>query len=838
MSLPVDQTRRVQVVEHPVLINFNNEFGTDSDLSRYESISSSKRATSPEVAYLNEMQMESYIPSHTALLLKNNLHDIPFITHTTRSVLYDLKQSGKIGEACFKFLHEKLNAEDFTSVYRHLYIIMLYAKTAEVHDRAVTDPAFRYESPAAYSDKLIKSPTHIVTKEEASLQEQSRKQFMKNWLTEVASRQNCPPEAQAQIFAAVSAIDNPDPQQFRTQFISLLEKLEDAPELEKICWKELQTNLAPFQGKDYFTQAYLRLKTESYYKGCLARVTTLRQSLERTGDHDLLALSEKCKKAYNGCIYLLGDSKNMPACSPTRFAALTGKMRTEWQMINNAFNRAQQLHAHRLCACQVQTPPSQNELTTWPFNSHPLIELKPAQPVTPEQIRARGIDPATYQQNQNKTVAIIGCKWGGGHMEVSRGIANNLSSLGYHPVTLDLPEVLISEDFIRNLFVTRWLGKNWSTATLFEGLLKEKAFGFINFLRWAKSKLFSPYGYSDSELKQVMEHLLKVNPDSVITTYSAHNESIIEACKILGIPCMHISTDVDTTIETREKPTDFKHFKMAVPFDAPEALDPIQTTTTPDQRFVSGPPVRHAFTHRRTPEDIRRFKEKWGIEANKKVVVISSGKNGAFSPYAEILAKKYAKTNPDDIPIHVVVICGGNNNDFKRHLEQNVAPKTKLPMTIELSYNEEKMEELMSMASYGGVLVGKAGGGTVFETFARGTRVLVDNVRPSWFAQGFHHFMVTVAEMFLRTIGFERQLPWEKINMDFAKKHGLAQGFRNENEFLPKLEEMLNNDNQPVHLNIEVKNVEEEIPRVLRQMLVKADVELDTRRAREVHRNL
>ena len=833
-----DQTRRVQVVEHTALIAFNNEFGTESDLSRYEKIRSNERATSPEVVFLNQLQMDAYIPTRIALLLKNNLHDIPFTTHTTRSVLYELKQNGKIGDACFNFLHEKLNNQDFLSVFRYLYVLMLYSKIAESHDAQVSDPAFRFESPARYSDKLIKSPSHIMAREELSLQIQSRKQFLSKYLTDIASRSDCPREAQQQIFATISALDHPDSEQFRTQFMELLSKLENTPELEKICWKELQSNLSPFQGQEFFNQVYLRLKTENYYKNCLARVATLRQSLERTDDHDLLQLSEKCKKAYNGCIYLFSDSKNMAACSPMRFAALTGKMRTEWQTINTVFNRAQQQHAHRLCACQVQTPPSQNELAAWPFSAPTLIDPKPFQPVTPQQLEQRGISRSQFNENQKKSVAIVGCKWGGGHMEISRGIANNLSSLGYHPISIDLPEVLMSQDPIRNFSLTRWLGKEWSTATIFEGLLKEKAFAFINFLRWGQSKLFSSGGYTDTELNLVLEHLLKLNPDSVITTYCAHNESVIQACKILGIPCMQISTDVDNFITTRDKAPEFDHYQLALAFDAPEAVDPATKVTTPEQRFVSGPPVRHAFTEKRTPDDIRRFKEKWGIDTNKKVVVISSGKNGAFSPYPEMLAKKYAKTDPKDIPIHLVVICGKDNKTFKSHLEQNVSPKTKLPMTIALKYEEEEMEQLMSMASYGGVLNGKAGGGTVFESFVRGTRFLVDDVRPGYFSQGIHHFVITLWESLLRRMGFGRQLPWEKTNMQFAKKHGLAESFREEKDFLPKLEQMLNNDGRPVQLNIDVKNVEEEVPKALRQMIIKAELSPDTRKAREIHRNL
>ena len=345
-------------------------------------------------------------------------------------------------------------------------------------------------------------------------------------------------------------------------------------------------------------------------------------------------------------------------------------------------------------------------------------------------------------------------------------------------------------------------------------------------------------GYKEDELNLVMQHLLKLNPDSVITAYSDHNEAIIQACKILGIPCIDIATNMDHAVESRDGPPDYSHFKIALPFDAPETIETVSKTTIAEQRFISGPPVRHPFTQKRGASDVQRFKEKWGIETNKKVVVISSGKNGAFSPYAQILAEKYEKIDPKEIPIHLVVICGGGNETFKQHLERNVMPHTKLPMTVALSYKEEQMEELMAMASYGGALVGKAGGATIFETFAKGTRILVDNVPPGWFSQGAFHFLITLLDKVLRVFGFEKQLYWEKANMKFAIKHGLAQSFKEEKEFLPSLEKILNNNNLPVPLNIEVKNIEETIPTTLRQMLAQTKASPESRRAREIHANL
>lgn len=834
--MSTSEIRTSPTVEHPALTQFNDTFGAKTDLSRYETIGSSTRALGQEVFFLTQLQMDHYVPTRIALLLKNNLHDALFITYTTRSFLFELKQNQKIGEACFYFLHDKVNNKDFLTVYRYLYVLMLYEKIAAAY--LTSSHAFAFETAVKYSDKLIQASPHEMAKEEKQLQSQVRRLFLKKYLAEIGVHSYLADKAKKHVFATTLALDNPDPEKFHLSFVQLLHQLRESPQLEKICFQELHSTLSAFQGEQFLDQAYLQLKAESYYKNCLAKVTDLRRSLENTKDAHLFRLSEKCKKAYNGCVYLLSDSKNIPSCSPTRFSAIIGKMRTEWQQINSTFNRIAQETPHRLCACQAQVLPYLHGQTAWPFHRPTLIDLKPSAPSTSHGLGERGISSEEFQKNQNKTVAVIGCKWGGGHMEVSRGIANNLTALGYHSITVDLPEVLMELDPVRNLFLTRWLRKQWSIASLFEGLLKEKAFAIINFLRWVKYKIAGSTPYSEEELKKVIQHLLKLNPDSVILTYMAHNESVIEACKILGIPCIQVATDIDSKIESRNKPTHSEHFKIGLPFNAPETIGSVIDTTTNRQRFFIGPPIRHPFTQKRTAEDVQRLKEKWSIDANKKVVVLSSGKNGTVSPYAEILARQYANTDVGEIPIHLVVICGNGNEKFKQHLESNIIPKTKLPTTVGLFYNEEQMEELMTMASYGGALVGKAGGATIFEAFARGTRILVDKVNTFCLKQGLVHFLVTLMDRVSQLFGFENQLRWEKANMEFAVKHGLARVLQKEKDFLLELDKLLQNDRLPVRLNLEIKNVEEEIPAMLRQMHAKGALSEEMQRARTIHNNL
>lgn len=834
MSLNIDP-RRPENVEHVALAEFNGEFGTKSDLSRYESIRSNQRVIASEIHYLNQLQMDSFIPTHTALLLKNNLHDKAFITFTTRSVLYNLKQQGAIGDGCFRFLHEKLEKHDFLSIYRYLTIVMHYSHVAKEHDTHCLHEAFAFQTPAYFSDHLCQSQGYVVGKEEMHLQLQTRKQFLQNWLEQIAAKSNFPQSAQNLVCNLSQQIRNENFEQFRSTFNELLQVLENTSDLEKICWEQLGHNLRLFKGKEFFDNAYLLLKTQNYYQYCLSRVTTLRESIERTDTHDLLNLSEKCKRAYNGCVYLLGDGKNMPAYSRMHFAALTGKMRVEWQKINQAFSRSHAAYAHRLCSCQAQMPASQNELAEWPYNSHPLIAINASEPIPFDHVGERGIDPREFAENTQKTIAVIGCKWGGGHMEIARGICNNLSSLGYHTVSLDLPEVLMSQDPVRNHFITRWLGKQWSKASLFLECHKHKAFALINFLRWLGNKFFSP-GVSETSVQLILEQLLKIHPDAVAVDYSADNEALIKACEILGIPCLHVGADINCQIETRKTAPTYAHFKMSLPFNIPEVVNSVENTTTEQQRVFTGPPVKREFTLPRTHENILLLKEKWNIENNKKVVVISSGLAGGQSPYPELLVNKYAGKDASEIPIHLVVLCGKDNSEFKQYLEQNVVSKTQVPMTVLLHTNQ--MEELMSMASEGGVLIGKAGTSTIFESIVRGTRLLIDNVSPPLFSQGLRHFLITCLERCLRFFGFEKQVYWEKDNLDFTKARGLAEEFTDEDEFLEKFDQMLNNDNRPHPIDLEMLSVEREIPRYLREMIKRAETAEDTQVARAAHRNL
>jgi hypothetical protein len=125
------------------------------------------------------------------------------------------------------------------------------------------------------------------------------------------------------------------------------------------------------------------------------------------------------------------------------------------------------------------------------------------------------------------------------------------------------------------------------------------------------------------------------------------------------------------------------------------------------------------------------------------------------------------------------------------------------------------------MAAYGGCLIGKSGGATLFEAFTKGARILVDKVDPSWSKQASNTFLSSCSKCSLRTLGFQRQLPWEKVNSEFAHRNGISETFHTEKAFLPKLEEILTNNNTPVQLNIEVKKFGEEVTKSCKKCSLK-----------------
>ena len=760
------------------------------------------------------------------------------------NLLFELRYSRTIGEQCFQKLHRDLNNYTIEEVLTPLYSVLLYAKLAEAHAQSSNNPLFQFTSSEEYSNRLIQLNTYQLHAEAKKLESSFQSKQLASLLLNFRLREGIDQATIARTTELAARLEQSTPlsaqvqSEFKRELTGYLQSMPPTlSRFEQLYLQGLLREVLSTRPDQLIPKLYSILATEEHLKRSIRSVRALNQTLQTSSAEDLRNSIAKCKRAYNGSVYLLRDFKNLPSLSPIRFYQLVGQMKTEWQKTNEIITRATGQLAHRLCSCQAALPPIQQRLAEWPFHSNSLINLTPEQinaihdPVSPVNVAA-----AIRNANHQKAVAVIGCDWGGGHLAATSSIVGNLAKLGYHSHTIDLPKVLVSEDPVRNNCLTRWLGKEWDVSWLFNNLLKEKAYACINFLRGRSNGAPDPKVHQ-KKLTLTLNQLLTSAPDMVITTYSADNEVIFDACELLGIPCLHYTTDIDTSVETRTTPRESRHMKMAIAFNDPSMLARVGTTARPDQIVIGGPLVSHEFTTPRTRNDAVRLKQEWRIDANKKVVVISSGKNGGYSKYPEMLAKRYAQTNPQDIPIHLVVLCGANNEKFLNKLQRDVLPTTNLPISLFTSVPEEKMEELLTMAAHGGCLSGKSGGGTLFRAITRGTRLLIDNVKPGFSFQGATSTLIAIFEWILRMLGHKSQLPWEEINMTFAKANHFADSFNREEEFLGKLDQILAHD-APAQMPFEVKNCETALEQTVASMIAAAENDIAIARIRRELRGI
>ncbi len=791
------------------------------DPKGYEKLPQSSPVSGHFAKTVNSLEIESFIAPKDAILLKNNAHDLPFIIGIARRILNELNDQGIVGASCYHFLNQRLDQKFPEEVFDYLRAIALYKKGAENAFGVDWVPLPILD----YSKKVIQLGLPRLKNEIANLQEFLSIQYLKAWLDN--THRNCPGQIHGPLILAIQALHARDQVQFKTHFLAYLEavqKHQPLSEIEKLSAAELSEALKGRDHGNIFTHLYHLLRTEEFYRNCTARVRELKEHLSGLRPGEIALFAQKCTRAFNGCAHLLADHRNLPCASMTKFALYAGRMRKEWLEINSLFHRATG-DPHHFCNCHAENPAKETNTLSWPSISKRLLKdtgSKFREPHRSEIPRTSGgapLDRETRLNNGNISVAISGCAWGGGHKEAAKATLEYCRGAGFHPFTIDLADdVLLSEDAIHQY--VGWINDQWTTGSVYNGLLKEKAYALINFLRSASTPSTPDAEAVKRQLILVLQRLLMINPDILISTYSIHDRPLIAAAKILGIPFLYLCTDADTRVDTHEEAPGYKHFKAGIFFDEQKMKDFMLTekTATREQIVPVGPIVKREFMDSRNFNEILKLKEKWGFSPDKKVVVISSGSNGAYVPYADRIADKYHGKTFKEIPVHLVVICGEGNDEYITHIKRDIMPNTNMPIRVVDRVSGSDMEELLAMASYGGCVINKAGGITLAETSKHGTRILVDNVHPGLFEGGFIHFVVTIIEWILRLFGFESQSPWEKTNAEFIVNHGLGEVINTLDDFEQKFDRILQH-NAPHQMDLPVHNYREKIYELIKNML-------------------
>merc|ERR1719329_1839134 len=134
--------------------------------------------------------------------------------------------------------------------------------------------------------------------------------------------------------------------------------------------------------------------------------------------------------------------------------------------------------------------------------------------------------------------------------------------------------------------------------------------------------------------------LLKAAPDLTITAFHMNLLHFLElAEEYNGVPLLHLATDVEAKMwEIFDRPPDFPHFRLGLPFPTRESLSTI-TPVRSEQSFVSGYAVRPAFlAEAMSPEQRERERGKRGISPSAQVALVMSGGGVQAVPWPAQLA--------------------------------------------------------------------------------------------------------------------------------------------------------------------------------------------------------
>ncbi|MDQ3089219.1 MAG: glycosyltransferase [Acidobacteriota bacterium] len=145
---------------------------------------------------------------------------------------------------------------------------------------------------------------------------------------------------------------------------------------------------------------------------------------------------------------------------------------------------------------------------------------------------------------------------------------------------------------------------------------------------------------------------------------------------------------------------------------------------------VSGIPIDSIFAEQK---DKMAMREKYGLEKDKPVILVSAGGFGVGNIEHLLQALSEMKT-----PAQVLALCG-RNEDLKTNLEKLVAEKlNNQTITFKSISYTTAMDELMSAAD---LIVGKPGGLTTSEALAKGLVFVIVNPIPGQEERNSDHLL-------------------------------------------------------------------------------------------------
>ncbi|MCE5319301.1 MAG: hypothetical protein LLG04_18295 [Parachlamydia sp.] len=283
-----------------------------------------------------------------------------------------------------------------------------------------------------------------------------------------------------------------------------------------------------------------------------------------------------------------------------------------------------------------------------------------------------------------KSIMIATCSFGTGHKQAAHALKGHIGNAAR--VSILDPTEYDSEFVKKNDWLCKLgkkFGKKWSFANVFNHILKDQQYWMINIysrlsrINRVLGRAFKPAQISNSQpcragqkkLKHFLrQRFLMERPDLLVTTYHMDLKPFIQTAEEMGLPLLHVPTDLDVKMEEifgNSSPS-YTHFKTFLPDNNRATLETVKhlgadkihsETVDGEEQQVAGIALRPEFYVKRSKEEIAAIKKERGIDPEAKVLLVLSGGNGQELPYPEMLlnapnnGKKY----------HMIVVAGSNN---------------------------------------------------------------------------------------------------------------------------------------------------------------------------------
>lgn len=413
---------------------------------------------------------------------------------------------------------------------------------------------------------------------------------------------------------------------------------------------------------------------------------------------------------------------------------------------------------------------------TFKEKAHPLVQtfIQNSPEVAKaffDAIAEREIALNASMGNKSKEVVILTSSSGGGHITTANAVKEMVEKKGFKAVILNQDELDKENDPLLKAGVT-YKGEPITMAEVYNRVFQQdnnleeanKLWGLGN-----EIAAFVP----SRQMENVAKRIRAINP-AMILSVATHHQEHASLANMTGIKLNYVHTDFDfnnALLPIVDK-VDAQRINFWVNSDDDQILEgkklgsyevPLKPLKERNIIKVCGYPVRPSFVREEDPVKISEIKSKKGIDPNRKVALLSMGRQGIkehILKYLNLLLKEKDKLTS---PLELVVIAG-KNEELKKELDEFIKShdselKDRLHIKVEGFVDEKDMADYYKIAS---VINSKPGGAASAEC----------------------------AEMGLPMLAVDPH-PWEVPNLKYLERHGLAEALRSEDSYVEQLNSLI-----------------------------------------------